>query len=76
PLPSFRTTPHQRPGKLRCTHMLEGRCHRCARWIPVQGVKDTNAKINGVPRWKHVATCHSMSTIPGKHNVFILDPTN
>ncbi|KAI0253710.1 hypothetical protein BJV78DRAFT_1106159, partial [Lactifluus subvellereus] len=36
---AFRTTPRQRPGKLERAHMLEGRCHRCARWVPGQGVK-------------------------------------
>lgn len=25
--------------------MLEGRCHRCVRWVPVQGVKDADAKV-------------------------------
>ena len=25
--------------------MLEGQCHRCVRWVPVQGVKDANAKV-------------------------------
>jgi hypothetical protein len=45
PPTAFRTTPRQRPGKLERTHMLEGRCHRCARWVPVQGVKDADAKV-------------------------------
>ncbi|KAI0249444.1 hypothetical protein BJV78DRAFT_1283974 [Lactifluus subvellereus] len=45
PPTAFRTTPRQRPGKLERTHMVEGRCHRCARWVPVQGVKDPNAKV-------------------------------
>lgn len=42
---AFRTTPRQRPGKLERTQMLEGQCHRCVRWVPVQGVKDANAKV-------------------------------
>ena len=25
--------------------MLEGQCHRCMRWVPVQGVKDAEAKV-------------------------------
>jgi hypothetical protein len=25
--------------------MLEGKCHRCTRWVPVQGVKDAEAKV-------------------------------
>jgi hypothetical protein len=42
---AFRTTARQRPGKLERTQMLEGQCHRCMRWVPVQGVKDTEAKV-------------------------------
>ena len=43
---AFRNTLRQRPGKHERTHMLEGRCHRCARWVPVQGVKDADAKVH------------------------------
>jgi len=42
---AFRTIPRQRPGKLERTQMLEGQCHRCMRWVPVQGVKDAEAKV-------------------------------
>lgn len=45
PPTAFRTTQRQRPGKLERTQMLEGQCHRCVRWVPVQGVKDANAKV-------------------------------
>jgi hypothetical protein len=45
PPTAFRTVPRQRPGKLERTQMLEGRCHRCMRWVPVQGVKDADAKV-------------------------------
>ena len=45
PPTAFRTTPRQRPGKLERTQMLEGQCHRCMRWVPVQGVKDAEAKV-------------------------------
>jgi hypothetical protein len=45
PPTAFRTTPRLRPGKLERTQMLEGRCHRCTRWVPVQGVKDADAKV-------------------------------
>lgn len=111
---AFRTTPRVRPGKLERTQMLEGQCHRCTRWVPVQGVKDADAKVlllyllsdgllnygachkgkgtllvskawavnelSGVvlsiSRWKHAATCHGTTTIPGERNVFISDSTN
>ncbi|KAH9995223.1 hypothetical protein BJV77DRAFT_1157854 [Russula vinacea] len=76
PPTAFRTTPRQRPGKLERTQMLEGQCHRCVRWVPVQGVKDANAKVKELFWWKHAATCHGTSTIPGERNIFISDPAN
>ena len=48
PPTAFRTTPRNRPGKLERTQMLEGRCHRCTRWVPVQGVKDADAKVTSL----------------------------
>ncbi|KAI0254035.1 hypothetical protein BJV78DRAFT_1188093, partial [Lactifluus subvellereus] len=44
PLGIAASTARPRPGKLERTHMLEGQCHLCARWVPVQGVEDANAK--------------------------------
>ncbi|KAI0286254.1 hypothetical protein BC826DRAFT_1049831 [Russula brevipes] len=76
PPTAFRTVPRQRPGKLERTQMLEGRCHRCMRWVPVQGVKDADAKVKELFWWKHAATCHGTSTIPGERNIFISDPDN
>ncbi|KAH9979575.1 hypothetical protein BGW80DRAFT_605366, partial [Lactifluus volemus] len=76
PPTAFRTTPRLRPGKHERTHMLEGRCHRCARWVPVQGVKDAEAKVKELFWWKHAATCHGTSTISGERNVFLSDPDN
>jgi hypothetical protein len=49
PPTAFRITPRHRPGKLERTQMLEGRCHRCTRWVPVQGVKDADAKVLSLP---------------------------
>jgi len=51
PPTAFRTTPRHRPGKLERTQMLEGRCHRCTRWVPVQGVKDADAKVLSLPNF-------------------------
>ena len=48
PPTAFRTTPRIRPGKLERTQMLEGRCHRCTRWVAVQGVKDADAKVQSL----------------------------
>ncbi|KAI9447082.1 hypothetical protein F5148DRAFT_1252738 [Russula earlei] len=74
PPTAFRTTPRQRPGKLERTQMLEGRCHRCSRWVPVQGVKAADAKVKELFWWKHAATCHGTSTIPGERNISLTDP--
>ncbi|KAF8269114.1 hypothetical protein EI94DRAFT_1725991 [Lactarius quietus] len=76
PPTAFRNTQRPRTGKLERTHMLEGRCHRCARWVPVQGVKDADAKVKELFWWKHAATCHGTSAMPGERNIFISDPTD
>ncbi|KAG6826760.1 hypothetical protein H0H87_006393, partial [Tephrocybe sp. NHM501043] len=55
---AFRVTP--RPGAARNerTEMKEAMCHRCEKWIAVEGVKDVEAKV-----WKHAALCHGASEL-------------
>ena len=61
PPTAFRDTKRQRPGKLERTHILEGRCHRCARWVPVQGVRDADAKV------RHLFLPYSLLTFWSDH---------
>jgi len=41
----FRTTERCNPAKHERSHILEGKCHKCKRWIPVESVKDMDIKV-------------------------------
>jgi Domain of unknown function (DUF4451) len=41
----FRTTVRSRPSKTEKTNILEGKCHKCLKWIAVEGVKDVAVKV-------------------------------
>ncbi|KAL5513955.1 hypothetical protein ACEPAG_2716 [Sanghuangporus baumii] len=53
--------------------ILEGKCHRCLEWAPVEGVKCVEAKLKEIYWWKHAAQCHKGSTIPGESDVHLND---
>ncbi|KAL5501155.1 hypothetical protein ACEPAH_9542 [Sanghuangporus vaninii] len=53
--------------------MLEGKCHRCLEWAPVEGVKCVEAKLKEIYWWKHAAQCHKGSTIQGESDVHLDD---
>lgn len=45
---AFRTVRRQANHKNEKTEIMEGRCHKCHNWAPVEGVKSVEAKA-GVP---------------------------
>ncbi|THH03405.1 hypothetical protein EW145_g6280 [Phellinidium pouzarii] len=53
--------------------LLEGQCHRCHDWMPVEGVKCVEAKLKEIYWWKHAAQCHKGSTIEGETDVHLVD---
>ncbi|KAG5716820.1 hypothetical protein E4T56_gene17854 [Termitomyces sp. T112] len=69
---AFRTTPRTNPAKYERTSICEAKCHKCTRWVPVEGIKDVQPKVHPFlsfsspltsPRWKHAATCHGTSPL-------------
>ncbi|KAL1943758.1 hypothetical protein VTO73DRAFT_4203 [Trametes versicolor] len=70
---AFRTTVRQNPGKLEKTELMEGKCHKCKKWVAVEGIKDVPTKVREIFWWKHAATCHQGSTIEGECDVFVED---
>ncbi|EIW52808.1 uncharacterized protein TRAVEDRAFT_78296, partial [Trametes versicolor FP-101664 SS1] len=70
---AFRTTARQNPGKLEKTELMEGKCHKCKKWVAVEGIKDVPTKVREIFWWKHAATCHQGSTIEGECDVFVED---
>ncbi|KAG6870183.1 hypothetical protein C0993_005027, partial [Termitomyces sp. T159_Od127] len=41
---AFRLTPRPNPAKHERPAIREAKCHKCARWVPVEGVKDVQPK--------------------------------
>ncbi|KAG6860983.1 hypothetical protein C0995_005219 [Termitomyces sp. Mi166 len=42
---AFRITPRPNPAKHERTSIREAKCHKCARWVPVEGIKDVEPKV-------------------------------
>ncbi|KAI0687811.1 hypothetical protein BC835DRAFT_377224 [Cytidiella melzeri] len=68
--------PHSKQGikvKQEKAEIEQGKCHKCKKWVAVEGVKDVEVKVKEIFWWKHAATCHQRSIIPGEEDVFIDD---
>ncbi|KZP10756.1 hypothetical protein FIBSPDRAFT_757683, partial [Athelia psychrophila] len=70
---SFRLSP--RPNAVVAKHeraeMLEGKCHKCTKWVGLEGVKEGEAKVKEIYWWKHAAACHQGSTISGESEILM-----
>ncbi|KAK7681982.1 hypothetical protein QCA50_014945 [Cerrena zonata] len=53
--------------------ILKGKCHKCQKWLPVEGPKEVETKVKEIFWWKHAASCHDGSTINGERDVFVED---
>ncbi|KAI0084414.1 hypothetical protein BDY19DRAFT_898530, partial [Irpex rosettiformis] len=68
--------PQSKPGfksKHERSQIEQGKCHKCNKWVAVEGVKDVEVKVKEIFWWKHAAACHQRSTIPGEEDVFLDD---
>ncbi|KAF9565451.1 hypothetical protein CPC08DRAFT_659349 [Agrocybe pediades] len=65
PPTAFRIVPRPNPGKNEKTRIQQGKCHRCHKWIAVEGIKDMESKVKELYWWKHAATCHHDLSIEG-----------
>ncbi|KAJ3501277.1 hypothetical protein NLJ89_g9411 [Agrocybe chaxingu] len=70
PPTSFRTVRRPNPGKKERHQIQQGKCHKCDKWIAVEGIKDMESKVKELHWWKHAAACHHESTIEGEHNYY------
>ncbi|KAH9895805.1 hypothetical protein C8Q73DRAFT_689543 [Cubamyces lactineus] len=70
---AFRIVQRPNAGRLEKTQMMEGKCHKCKKWVAVEGIKDVPTKVKEIFWWKHAATCHQGSTIEGECDVFVED---
>ncbi|THH27256.1 hypothetical protein EUX98_g6919, partial [Antrodiella citrinella] len=69
----FRTVERDNIGKNEKTHLRQGKCHKCKKWVPVEGIKDVETKVNEIFWWKHAHSCHKGSRIPGEADDFVDD---
>lgn len=70
---SYRTSSRRHPLKFERSEILEGRCHKCKNWVPVESTKDCEVKVKELFWWKHAATCHQGSQVPGDDDFYEQD---
>ncbi|KAI6046949.1 hypothetical protein EDC04DRAFT_2529910, partial [Pisolithus marmoratus] len=48
------------PAKRERTHILEGKCHKCKKWILAKSLKDSGINVLQFQyfSWKHAVACH------------------
>ena len=73
PPTAFRTIVRANPSKHEKMHIMEGKCHRCKKWVAVEGVKDVEAKVREIFWWKHAAGCHQGDVLEGESDIFVKD---
>ncbi|KAH9840735.1 uncharacterized protein C8Q71DRAFT_740957 [Rhodofomes roseus] len=70
---AFRTVQRTTVGKLEKAQLMQGKCHKCKKWVAVEGVKDVPTKVKEIYWWKHAAACHQGSTVEGETDIYIED---
>ncbi|KAI0363691.1 hypothetical protein BV20DRAFT_975361 [Pilatotrama ljubarskyi] len=43
---AFRVVQRANPGKLEKTQLMEGKCHKCKKWVAIEGIKDVPTKVS------------------------------
>ena len=43
---AFRIVPRPNPGKKEKHSIQQGKCHKCAKWVAVEGIKDMESKVS------------------------------
>ncbi|KZT01674.1 uncharacterized protein LAESUDRAFT_707113 [Laetiporus sulphureus 93-53] len=70
---AFRTVARHNVGKHEKAALIEGKCHKCLKWVTIEGVKDIPTKVKEIYWWKHAAACHQGSTIEGECDIYLED---
>jgi len=42
---AFRVVPRPNPGKKEKRSIQQGKCHKCTKWVVVEGIKDMESKV-------------------------------
>ncbi|KZV83696.1 hypothetical protein EXIGLDRAFT_571148, partial [Exidia glandulosa HHB12029] len=64
----FRNAKRAVTGKHEKGAVLEGKCHQCQKFIPLEGVK-----VKEIYWWKHASKCHQ-SSVEGECDLYYEDP--
>ncbi|TFK35870.1 hypothetical protein BDQ12DRAFT_611067, partial [Crucibulum laeve] len=68
---AFRTVTRNKAAKMDRSKIQEGKCHKCSKWVAVEGIKDVEVKVClKFFLWKHAALCHRGSSIKGEGDWF------
>lgn len=51
----------------------QGKCHACQKWIPIESFKEMEVMVPELYWWKHAASCHGISRLPGDQDPYIED---
>ncbi|KAJ8689028.1 hypothetical protein PTI98_013092 [Pleurotus ostreatus] len=70
---ALRTIARQSPGKKEKSTLQQGKCHKCRKWVPIEGVRETDLKVKEIMWWKHAAACHQGGNLEGEGDVFVED---
>ncbi|KAJ2933456.1 hypothetical protein H1R20_g3610, partial [Candolleomyces eurysporus] len=57
----FRTVPRKNPAKTDRKEIRQGKCHKCSKWVAVEGVKDIECKVRSPPSHFY----HTLTLPPG-----------
>lgn len=46
PPTAFKIVQRDRVGKHEKTHLMHGKCHKCTKWVTIEGIKDVPSKVS------------------------------
>ncbi|KAF5348266.1 hypothetical protein D9756_010460 [Leucocoprinus leucothites] len=58
PPSAFQVVARPNAAKKERSHILQGKCQKCRKFVPVEGVKDVESKVKELVWWKHAASCY------------------
>ncbi|TFK27101.1 hypothetical protein FA15DRAFT_587096, partial [Coprinopsis marcescibilis] len=67
---AFRIAPRPNSSKNEKQKIEQGRCHKCLKWVAVEGIKTMTCKVKELFWWKHAASCHKKSIVKGEGDPF------
>lgn len=71
PPTAFRTTPRINPGKKEKLQIQQGKCHKCQKWIAVEGIKDMESKVTSSLTFRCTYTDKSHCVLIGQGTILV-----